>query len=217
MIAKDQALEIAAKFRAAGLLNDAEMNEIDTAFLSCFVFSDAVQLADSLHVNIKVDDINVVPPELVAGARAENAKDGYIKFAFPSGINVIFSVIDISQDDRIEATTKEKRTRPFLDHLGIDLRQETTETQNLFAAIPYLATQAGWASVPQGGNGKSVFCCHVQVSAKHWVFPRKSRTIPLEFAYGPLIINEQISGCDLRPVDPQTTPAELLASTSCGH
>jgi len=218
MIVKDQAMETLAQFRGAGLLNDAEFNEVNTALMSCFQFADAVQMADSLHVNIKVDDIGVVPPELVAGAIPENAKDGYIKYAFPSGMNVIFSAIDISQDDLIEAQTKEVRPRPFLDHLGIDLRQETTDVQNLFNAIPYLATKAGWATVPQGGNGKAVFCCHVQVNAKHWVFPRKSRRIPLEFAFGPLVINEVMSGCDLRPADPQTTPAELLAATSCsGH
>ena len=217
MIGKDQALETLTKFRGAGLLTEAEVNEVNTAFLSCFAFADAVQLADSLHVNIKVDDIHVAPPELVADARAENAKEGYVKYAFPCGMNVIFSAIDISQNDLIEAKTNVKRPRPFLDHLGIDLRQETSDVQNLFAAIPYLATKAGWANVPQGGNGQPVFCCHVQVNAKQWVYPRKSRTIPLEFAYGPLVINEQMSGCDLRPADPQTTPAELLAATSCGH
>ena len=215
MIDKDQALHTLEKFRDAGLLTQAEWNEVNTAFMSCFAFADAVQMADSLHVNIKVDDISAVPADLTVGSKTENAKDGYIKYAFPSGMNVIFSSINISQDDLIEDKTNEKRPRPYLDHLGIDLRQETTDVQNLFAAIPYLATKAGWASVPQGGNGKAVFCCHVQVNAKHWVYPRKSRVVPLEFAYGPLVINEVMSGCDLRPADPQTTPAELLAATSC--
>src|SRR6185436_10305161 len=130
MIGKDQALETLTKFRGAGLLTEAEVNEVNTAFLSCFAFADAVQLADSLHVNIKVDDIHVVPPELVADARAENAKEGYVKYAFPCGMNVIFSAIDISQNDLIEAKTNVKRPRPFLDHLGIDLRQETSDVQN---------------------------------------------------------------------------------------
>ena len=215
MIDKTQALTTLAKFRDAGLLSEAEIKEVDTAFLSCFAFADAMQLADSLHVNVKVDDIGMVPPEIVADAQIENAKDGYIKYAFPSGMNVIFSSIDISQDDLIEARTHEKKPRPFLDHLGIDLRQETEPVRNLFAALPYLASKAGWTSVPQGGNGKAVFCCHVQVNAKHWIFPHTSRTIPLEFAYGPLVINEGMSGCDLRPANPQTVPPELLATTSC--
>jgi hypothetical protein len=215
MIDKSEALSTLTEFREAGLLTPAEYQEVDTAFLSCFAFADAMLLADSLHVNIKVDDIGIVPAELVATAQVENAKDGYIKYAFPSGMNVIFSAIDISQDDLIEARTHEKRPRPYLDHLGIDLRQETEPVKNLFAALPYLASKAGWGTVPQGGNGKAVFCCHVQVNAKHWVFPNRSRTIPLEFAYGPLVINEGMSGCDLRPANPQTVPAELLAATSC--
>ena len=215
MIAKTEALSTLTKFRDAGLLGDAELKEVETAFLSCFTFADAIQLADSLHVNIKIDDIGAVPAEIVSEARAENAKDGYIKYAFPSGMNVIFSSIDISQDDLIEAKANEKRTRPFLDHLGIDLREESEPVQNLFAAIPYLASKAGWASVAQGGNGKAVFCCHVQVNAKHWVYPHTSRTIPLEFAYGPLVINEVMSGCDLRPSNPRTVPAELVAATAC--
>ena len=52
-----------------------------------------------------------------------------------------------------------------------------------------------------------MFCCHVQVSAKHWVYPRTGLSIPLEFAYAPLIVSEIKSGCDLRPADPRTTPA----------
>lgn len=215
MIDTNEAMSVLARFRDAGLLTECELKEVGTAFLSCFAFADAMYLADSLHVNIKVDDISVVPAELVADARLENAKDGYIKYAFSSGMNVIFSSIDISQDDLIEHTTNEVRPRPFLDHLGIDLRQETEPVLNLFAAIPYLANKAGWASVPQGGNGKAVFCCHVQVNAKHWVFPNNSRSIPLEFAYGPLVINEVASGCDLRPANPQTVPAELAAATAC--
>ncbi len=217
MIDKTQALTTLAKFRDAGLLSEAEIKEVDTAFLSCFAFADAMQLADSLHVNVKVDDIGMVPPEIVADAQIENAKDGYIKYAFPSGMNVIFSSINISQDDLIEAMTNEKKPRPFLDHLGIDLRQETETVQNLFAALPYLASKAGWASVPQGGNGKAVYCCHVQVNAKHWVFPNTSRTIPLEFAYGPLVINEGSSGCDLRPANPGTVTTNQNLYLSCSQ
>lgn len=217
MIDRTQALETLEKFREAGLLSEAEVKEVDSAFLSCFAFADAMQLADSLHVNIKVDDIGVVPPEIVVDAQVENAKDGYIKYAFPSGMNVIFSSINISQDDLIEARTSERKPRPFLDHLGIDLRQETEPVKNLFAALPYLASKAGWASVPQGGNGKAVYCCHVQVNAKHWIFPHTSRTIPLEFAYGPLVINEGSSGCDLRPANPGTVATHENLCQPCSQ
>lgn len=203
-----------------GLLSKCEISEVNLAMMSCHRFADAVSLADSLHVNIKVDDVSCLPIEFVQerGGVTENAKDGYVKYAFPGGVNVILSAINISQDDLIEAKLGTKKPRPYLDHLGIDLREESTPVRNLFDAIPYLATKAGWAYLSQGGNGKAVFCCHVSVSAKHWVYPRNTQSglsIPLEFAYGPLAVSETLSGCDLRPANPQTVPAELAAASHC--
>jgi hypothetical protein len=141
-----------------------------------------------------------------------------VKYAFPGNVNVSLSAINISQDDRIEARSGAKKARPFLDHLGIDLRREIDPVHHFFDAIPYLASKAGWPTVSQGGGGKAVFCCHVQVSAKHWVYPRGTQaglSIPLEFAYGPLVVSETTSGCDLRPADPMTVPAGAAVS-SCG-
>jgi hypothetical protein len=189
--------------------------------MSCHRFADAVGLADSLHVNIKVDDIACLPMEFVTerGGHTENAKPGYVKYAFPGKVNVILSSINISQDDLIEAKQGTAKARPFLDHVGIDLRQETAPVRNVFDALPYLATKAGWAYASQGGAGKAVFCCHVSVSAKHWVYPRNTQSglsIPMEFAYGPLVVSETSSGCDLRPADPLTVPAELVGATHCG-
>ena len=131
---------------------------------------------------------------------------------------MILSAINISQDDLIEAQQRIKRRRPFLDHIGIDLRQETEPVQQFFNAIPDLSLKAGWSVVSQGGAGKAVFCCHVQVSEKHWVYPRGSKTglsIP-QFAYGPLIVLQTSSGCDLRPADPQTIRANGVVSC-CGR
>jgi len=205
---------------ALGLLTKDEITYVTTAMQPCHAFADGVALADTLHLNIKVNDIAALPEEFAyaRGAKKENAKDGYVKYAFPGNVNVILSAIDISQDDLIEAKQHTKKPRPFLDHIGIDLRQETEPVHRFFDAIPYLASKAGWPTASQGGGGKAVFCCHVQVSAKHWVYPRGSQTglsIPLEFAYGPLIVSETKSGCDLRPADPQTVPAGA-AVTSCG-
>jgi hypothetical protein len=183
----------------------------------CHAFADGVKVADSLHLNIKVDDIACLPEEFAyaRGAKKENAKDGYVKYAFPGNVNVILSAIDISQDDLIEAKQAARKPRPFLDHIGIDLRQEVDEVHRFFDAIPYLASKAGWPTVSQGGGGKAVFCCHVQVSARHWVYPSTGLSIPLEFAYGPLIVSETKSGCDLRPANPRSIPAGA-ASSSCG-
>ena len=220
MIDHKAATQLLNEVESLGLLKKAEVEEVNNALLSCHPLADAVKLADSIHVNIKVDDIACIPQEFLEerNAVAENSKDGYIKWAFPGGVNVILSSIDISQDDLIEAKLGTNRPRPFLDHLGIDLRQETEPVHNVFNALPYLATRNGWAYASQGQPGKPVFCCHIQVAAKHWVYPRKTKTgisLPLEFAIGPLIINEHKSGCDLRPADPMTIP-EGAAVSCCG-
>ncbi len=219
-IEKTAAAQIMEDVAQLGLLSKDEISYVTTALQPCHAFADGVALADTLHLNIKVDDIACLPEEFAyaRGAKKENAKDGYVKYAFPGNVNVILSAIDISQDDLIEARQHTKRRRPFLDHIGIDLRQETEPVHRFFDAIPYLASKSGWPTASQGGEGKAVFCCHVQVSAKHWVYPRGSQTglsIPLEFAYGPLIVSETRSGCDLRPADPQTVLEEAFAS-SCG-
>ncbi len=218
MIEKSAAAQIMQDVAGLGLLTTDEISYVTAAMQPCHALADGVKLADSLHLNIKVDDIACLPEEFAytRGAKKENAKDGYVKYAFPGNVNVILSAIDISQDDLIEAKQATKKPRPFLDHIGIDLRQETGEVHRFFDAIPYLASKAGWPAVSQGGGGKAVFCCHVQVSAKHWVYPRGScLSIPLEFAYGPLVVSETKSGCDLRPADPQAIPAGTAAS-SCG-
>src|SRR5260370_21082019 len=198
-------------FAVVGLRAKGETSHVTTALRACHAFADGVALADNLHLNIKVDDIACLPEEFAyaRGAKKENAKDGYVKYAFPGNVNVILSAIDISQDDLIEARQHTKRRRPFLDHIGIDLRQETEPVHRFFDAIPYLASKSGWPTASQGGEGKAVFCCHVQVSAKHWVYPRASQTglsIPLEFAYGPLVVSEPHSGCAPRPAAPLTLP-----------
>lgn len=219
MIDHDASRKLLDEVQALGLLTAAEVAEVNNTLLSCHPFADGVKFADTLHVNIKVDDIDCIPRDFLEAraARPENAKDGYIKYAFPGGLNVILSSINISQDDLAEARQGAKKPRPYLDHLGIDLRQEVAAVRNLFDAIPYLATRQGWAYASQGAPGKPVFCCHVQVNAKHWVYPRNSKTglsIPLEFAYGPLVVNEHSSGCDLRPADPLNIPEG--ATTTCG-
>src|SRR5258708_17430955 len=205
-IEKTAAAQIMEDIAQLGLLSKDEISYVTTALQPCHAFADGVALADSLHLNIKVDDIAALPEEFAysRGATKENAKEGYVKYAFPGNINVILSAINISQDDLIEAKLGTKKPKPFLDHIGIDLRQQTEPVHHFFDAIPYLASKAGWPTASQGGGGRAVFCCHVQVSAKHWVYPRGSQTglsIPLQFPYAPLVISEPPPGCDLRPAD----------------
>jgi hypothetical protein len=70
--------------------------------------------------------------------------------------------------------------------------------------------------VEQGGNGKAVYCCHTEVSGKHWVYPRNGGgSRPIEVASGPLKIHGAKVGCDLRPIDPDH-PYAGKVSACCG-
>ncbi|NOU33064.1 MAG: hypothetical protein HOO96_34625 [Polyangiaceae bacterium] len=96
------------------------------------------------------------------------------------------------------------------------MRAETPDVKAVFDAVPQRARELGWGTVPQGGDGKLVYCCHVTVSAKHWVYPPEAqgrRPPCIEIAYGPLAVQSGKSGCDLRPSDPALG---LGAPPACG-
>ncbi len=204
--------------RTLSLLGEAEVRDVMEAFDAQYPLAAAMKLADTLHVHVKVDAVHALPAaELrAAGGSVENEKDGYVKYAFPSGMNLIFSSINVSEDDLRATPESEKRKKPFLDHYGIDMRAETPDVKATFDAIPQRAKELGWATAAQGGDGKLVYCCHVTVSAKHWVYPREAqgRMPPcIEVAYGPLAVQSGKSGCDLRPSDPSLG---LAAAPACG-
>jgi hypothetical protein len=199
-----------------GLINDCELATVLGIFEPSFPFGEALAAADTIHVHIKVDDVARSPHEQlrVRGGTVENGKDGYIKYAFPGGINVILSSIHVSQDDLVE-TPCARRPRPFVDHIGIDLRRESSDVEQRFEAVPRLASGLGWSHVPQGAPGRPVFCCHVEVGRKHWAYPPDAQGapgIPLEFAFGSLKINPVASGCDLRPAK----PGSVASGQACG-
>jgi hypothetical protein len=202
----ESALETLLAARELRLLDETEVRHVMVAFEPSFPFFSSVRLADSMHVHVKVDAVIELPHEelLRAGGAVENEKDGYIKYAFASGMNLIFSSIPVSQDDLREKPDG-RRQRPFLDHYGIDVRRETAEAIAAFDAIPARAAQLGFAHVAQGGAGNRVFCCHTSVGAKHWVFAKGDeggRLPSIEIAYGALTVQPGKSGCDLRPSDP---------------
>lgn len=190
-------------FQSLDLVSAAEVDEVLALFDADFPFADAVRAAESIHVHVKVDDIGRLPTaDIVArGTEATSCTDGYIKYPFPGGINMIFSSIPISEDDLLD----EPFSTPLLDHKGIDLREERAEVHAIFDAVPDRAGGAGWRHVRQGGDDQPVYCCHTEVDAKHWVYPplgaaRQRR--PIEFAYGALKLHDAKMGCDLRPIDP---------------
>jgi hypothetical protein len=175
--------------------------------------------AETIHLHIKVDDTDRLPAQKLreAGAALDHGRPGFMKYRLPGGVNAIFSHIDVSADD-LRETGASRRARPFLDHIGIDMRDAGELSRRAFDELPAIAAQLGWAHAAQGGPGKAVSCCHVEVAQKHWLFPAGTAgasAIPLEFAFGPLKLNPDRSGCDLRPSDPRRAAADP-AMACCG-
>jgi hypothetical protein len=204
-----------------GLITAHEIEAVNRLGLPDSPFAPDVDLAETIHLHIKVDDTNKLPINQFfdAGARLDHQKDGFVKYRFPGAINAIFSHIKVSQDELLETETT-RRSRPFLDHIGIDLRAETAPVRQAFDALPDIADTLEWSLASQGGPDRPVYCCHVEVAEKHWLYPPDENGhpgIPLEFAYGALKINPDKSGCDLRPADPTKVDAASIpcCGTSC--
>lgn len=219
MKVNNEAIEtVLGRAGAAGLLGDTEAAEILSMLEPGFPFAQTLEYTDSLHAHIKVDDVDSLPHDYLTGLgyRSENAAPGYVKYATGAGINLIFSSIPIAEDDSIPGAVT--LPKPFLDHVGIDMRDESAATHAEFDAIPGYAAALGWREVPQGGP-EPVHCCHTQVKAKHWVYPPSGWTgwrRPIEFAYGTLVIFDEIMGCSLRPIDPAHPLAAVQAAPCCG-
>ncbi len=202
-----------------GLLTDREIAVVKDFGKPESRFHDTLSLAETLHLHIKVDNTDLLPINdfFKAGAQLDHQKSGFVKYRFPGAINAIFSHIKVSQEELIE-TEATRRPRPFLDHIGIDLREETPTVRAAFDALPKVAAEEHLPLASQGGPDQPVYCCHVEVAEKHWLYPPDKEGhpgIPLEFAYGPLKVNPDKSGCDLRPADPnKVDPASIPAC--CG-
>jgi len=202
--------------KEAELLTSQEVGATLAMFEPCFEFAEALQNADSIHIHIRVDNTDTVPRDrfLAEGGKLDHEQPGYVKYRFPNGVNAIFSSIPVAQDDLAE----NRRPRPHLDHLGIDMRREEEQVKSGFARVAERASELGWGHIPQGGKGRPVYCCHIEVAAKHWVYPPKGAAgvgIPLEFAYGPLKTNGAKAGCDLRPSAPVVQSAAMAQAPCC--
>ena len=200
-----------------GLITRAEIDQLLALLDPGFPFFAALRQADSLHVHVKVEDTDALPHAALCalGSAPENARPGYVKYPYAGGLNLIFSSVPIADDDLLTAEQAgPPLPRPFVDHVGVDLRRTTGLVRAAFDDLAALARRAGWVSRPQGGAGRPVFCCHVEVAEKLWVYPplEASRwTRPIELAYGPLIVKGEMLGCDLRPIDPRHPAAGLIA------
>ena len=202
---------------ALGLVTAAELAQALALLDPGFPFFAALRHADSLHLHVKVDDVAALPHAALAalGGTVENARDGYIKYRHDGGLNLIFSSVPVADDDLLPPEDAALPPRPFVDHVGIDLRRTAGVVRAAFDDLPALARRAGWASRPQGGLGRPVACCHVEVAEKLWVYPPLEGspwTRPVELAFGPLVVKGEMLGCDLRPIDPRHPAAGLVAA-----
>lgn len=233
-IRRDKVAHVLDFLRDLKLVSATEISSVMWLFERTCPFREQLSSSDSIHIHVKVDDTANLPHAAIrnAGGRPESEQTGYAKYAFPAGINAIFSSIPVAEDDRLAGLPVP--AKPFLDHAGLDMRKETSTVRRQFDSIPEIARSAGWRHVPQGGTGRAVYCCHTQVNEKHWVYPPANAatfTRPLEFAFGPLVVHASSMGCDLRPIDPahlraseagccatpgaQTDMPASTASTSC--
>lgn len=191
-------------FAELGLVQKAEGEEVLRLFGADFPYRATLDKAASIHVHMRVDDVSHMPHAQIRelGGRAENEMDGYIKYVFAGGVNMIFSSIDVAEDDRLPGPA---RPRPHMDHIGVDIREASGPARAAFDGVADTAVERGWRYRSQGVQGKPVYCCHVEVAEKHWVYPPQgdsSWRTPVEFAYGELKVNPGKVGCDLRPMDP---------------
>lgn len=189
-----------------GLISAAEIAAAEKLVAPDSPFARLLDASESLHVHLKVDDTANLPRETfeALGGVADFEKKGFVKFRFPDGARLICSSIAVAQDELAE-NDGTRKSRPFVDHFGVDLRDASDASRALFDEVPTQANALAWNHVPQGGNGGGVHCCHTEVEAKHWVYPATSwdaLSIPIEIAFGALAINEASSGCDLRPMNP---------------
>jgi hypothetical protein len=202
-------LQLLVKMIAEEKLMSAE--EVERALCLAkhdFPFRAQVQLADSLHYHIHVEDVAVLPHEklIAAGGKVVNEAEGYIKYAFDGGVNFIFSHIPVAQKERQVSS----RLSCWLDHMGIDIRSDDKPAYITFQQIPLICSQEDYLFTRQGDGKNAVKCCHMQVKEKYWVYPDGATNY--EFAFGPLVIHEGGFGIDLRPANPFIIAEE---NTSC--
>jgi len=171
-----------------------------------------LEMAETIHLHVKLDDTRRLDGLSIeaAGGTLDHAKPGFVKYRLPGALNAIFSDIPVSTEDLGESAVA-RRPRPFLDHVGIDVRRIDREAHDAFRGLPAAAARRGWAHVAQGGASRPVRCCHVEVAEKHWLFPDGAGARPVEVALGPLVMSDGASGCDLRPAHP-ASPQSVAAA-----
>ncbi len=200
-------------FTERRLLADHEADQVLELVGAQFPFARAMDNAESIHVHVNAETVSGFPDEqaLLNACRESGGDDRERKFCFDSGLNVVLALEPTAQDEFIPGAVSQ--AKPYVDHFGVDLRDESSDTKAIFDAIPSMAAEAGWRHVHQDGP---VNCCHVEMGPKHWVYPPEGAAgtrRPIEFAFGQLKVSDSYLGCDYRPIDPGH-PLAALAATS---
>jgi hypothetical protein len=206
-------------FSKLALLSEPESGQILSLLDEDFEFAQVIRFAESVHVHVEVDSVKDLPDEKIRQQSGVVSIDRYqepdmVKYSYDGGINVIFSAFPISQDDLVPGGAG--LSKPFVDHLGIDLRDGSAATRAIFDAIPGRASEVGWRHVHQAAP---LYCCYTACSEKHWVFPpldARRGYRPIEFAFGSLRKFDTNMGCDYRPIDPAHPLAGTLPTRSTG-
>lgn len=165
---RDSFVETLEFFERLALINGSEVAEVLALFDPAFPFAEAVATAESIHLHVKVADVDALPHDAIVarGSKPTSCTDGYIKYPFDGGLSIIFSSIPVAEEDLLEGASAP--VGAVLDHKGVDLRAGTTEVGSVFESVPSVAAESGWRHQAQGGDGTPVYCCHTEVAAKHW-------------------------------------------------
>ena len=153
---------------ALGLLAPAELAAVQQVMTDVQI-RPAIALAESVHLHIKVDDTERLPQAGMEalGARLDHGREGFVKFRFPGGLNVIFSHIAVSADDLQESPALPARaafSRPHRHRLARGVR--SIEGGVRCHAVrgkgaPVGACRAGWRGpqrevLPRRGRGEAL-------------------------------------------------------------
>jgi hypothetical protein len=212
-IALESTTTLLDHFYTCDIIPENTTTQLEKLTADNFLFKEQLDLAESIHLHIKVPDTAKLPHKdlMEHGGKPQNEKEGYIKYSFDSGVHLIFSSIPVSQEERAGLTLY---NYPHLDHIGIDIRKDDADAYEVFNRIPSLSGENYLPYKRQGGDGQDVHCCHVSVNEKYWVYP--AGRPHFEFAFGPLTVSDTVFGCDLRPADPSLMIPEEQVSCCAG-
>lgn len=186
---------------AAGLIDEAAARQALALVDGLTPFTAAVELANSVHVHTRVDDVDSLASTLANwGQAAVRRASGYLKYGYAGGITLVFSTHPIAEDER--SPDGGGRRMPYVDHLGVDLRRRRPDVDEAWRGIPAAAEAAGWRVVVEDRPVRGI---RSEVDARTWAYPPAGdphSTRPVELALGPLRVFDVDVECDLRPPDP---------------